>query len=181
MRIRDWEDIVRDVVESDVDPEGWRAVAGDRSGGLGEDLYLAHPGTGVYHLKTYAKNPFSVRGVGARVARSIDDEIGPCLPTNDDARFAIQSAPGDEDEAKTRARRVQETVRAHAAAPTTPDALFDDLMEALESPAFGPVEYERDERANLDRLATTFDEAEDLLNAELDDLIEDDGVGRGFM
>jgi flagellar capping protein FliD len=30
---------------------------------------------GAFQLKTYAKNPFQVEGVGAQVARSIDDEL----------------------------------------------------------------------------------------------------------
>src|SRR6056297_2879110 len=35
MRIREWQDILEDVTERDVDPEDWRAVAGDRAGGVG--------------------------------------------------------------------------------------------------------------------------------------------------
>jgi hypothetical protein len=30
MRVRNWQDIVKDVVDSGVDPEGWRATGGDR-------------------------------------------------------------------------------------------------------------------------------------------------------
>lgn len=181
MRIRQWQDVLRDVIESDADPDGWRAVAGDRSRGLGEDLYLGHPRAGVYHLKTYAKNPFSVRGVGTQVARRLDDEIGSYLPEDDDGRFAVRSAPADEEAARAQAKRLEETVRVHADAPTTPDALFEDVMEAVESPAFGPMEYDGYGRpANLDRLAADFEEAEDLLNAELDDLIDADDVDRGF-
>jgi len=181
MRVRDWQDIVRDVVESDADPEGWRAVAGDRRRGLGEDFYLGHPAGGVYHLKSYAKNPFEVRGVGARVARRVDEDIDPLLPTGDAGRFAVQSPPEDEDDAETKARRLEEVMRTHADAPTTPGDLFDDVMEVLESPAFGPMEYAFDDRpAALDDLADTFEEAESLLDAELDDLIDADEVGRGF-
>jgi hypothetical protein len=183
MRARDWQDIVRDVVESDADPDDWRAVAGDRRQGVGEELFLAHPGVGVSQLKTYAKNPYEVKGVGARVARSIDDEIGPYLPNEDSpARFAVQSPPEDEAAAETVANRVEQVVRTHADAPTTPDALFEDMMEAMESPAFGPMSYEFDDRpAALDELSTTFEEAEDLLDAELDDLVDEDEVGKSFM
>ncbi len=181
MRIRDWQDVLRDVTESDVDPGGWRAVAGDRSRGLGEDLYLGHPNGGVYHLKTYAKDPFSVRGVGTQVARSLDDEIGSYLPENDDGQFAVRSAPESEDTAETRAKRLEETIKTHADAPTTPGALFEDVMGAVESPAFGPMEYDGYGRPeNLDRLAEGFEEADGLLNAELDELIDGDEVGRGF-
>ncbi|CCQ32738.1 hypothetical protein HLRTI_000711 [Halorhabdus tiamatea SARL4B] len=38
MRVRDWQDILGGVVENDRDPD-WRAVGGDRAGGIGEDLY----------------------------------------------------------------------------------------------------------------------------------------------
>ena len=92
MRVRDWDDIVADVVESGAEPEGWRAVAGDRANGLGEDLYLGHPNSGVFHLKTYAKNPFEVHGVGTQVARRLDDELGTFFPeSSDTSRFAVQS------------------------------------------------------------------------------------------
>jgi len=182
MRVREWQDILDDVTDAGADPDGWRAIAGQRRGGVGEDLYLGHPGAGVYHLKTYAKNPYDVRGVGTKVARKIDDDIDPHLPSEElRRRFAVQSPPEDEAEAKSTARRLEETIKVHAEAPTTPDDLFRDVMDALDSPAYGPMEFELSERPDdLDALSETFDEAEELLSAELDDLIEDDGVGRGF-
>ncbi|RLM67025.1 hypothetical protein DVK05_07275 [Halorubrum sp. Atlit-8R] len=182
MRVRDWDDILADVASDSTDPDGWRAVAGTRRGGLGEDLYFGHPSVGLYHLKTYAKNPRDLRGVGAQVARSVDDELDPLLPDADsDGRFAVRSAPEDEEHAEEMATRLTETLRVHAEAPTDPDHLFEDVMEAVESPAFGPMEYEFDGRPDeLDELSDTFEEAEELLTSELDDLIEDDDVDRGF-
>jgi AcrR family transcriptional regulator len=182
MQVRDWADILDDVSEGSADPDGWRAIAGQRRDGVGEDLYLGHPGVGVYHLKTYAKNPYDVRGVGAKVARKIDGDIDPHLPTEDlRRRFALQSAPEDEDEAESTARRLAETVRVHAAAPTTPDDFFEDVMDAVDSPAYGPMSFDLSDRSDdLDALSETFEEAEELLDAELDDLIERDEVDRGF-
>ncbi len=181
MRVRDWDDLVADVVDSDADPEGWRAVAGDRRRGVGEDLYLGHPAMGVFQLKTYAKNPFDVRGVGAQVARSIDDDIGQHLPEEADALFGVHPAPEDEDEAEQRARRVGEVVRAHAEAPTTPGDMFEDVMDAIESPAFGPMEYDQYGRPDqLDDLSNTFEEAEELLETEFEDIVETDEVDKGF-
>lgn len=181
MRIRKFDDIVQDVIESGEDPDRWRAAGGKRAGGVGKDLYLGHPDAGVYHLKTYARNPLSVRGVGTRVARRLDDEIGSFLPEEGDGRFAVRSAPGDDEEAKARARRLEETIKTHADAPTTPEALFEDVMDAIESPAFGPMEYDEYGRpGSLDRLAERFEEAESVLDAELDELIEADEVDRGF-
>ncbi|QDX41653.1 hypothetical protein [Salarchaeum sp. JOR-1] len=181
MRVRDWKDIVEDVVDSGADPDGWRAVAGDRSGGVGEDLYLGHPSAGVYQLKTYAKNPYEVKGAGARVARRIDDELDSFFPEKTGGGFAVQSPPEDTEDAEEKAQRLEEVVKAHADAPTTSDALFEDVMDAIDSPAFGPMEYDQYGRPDeLDGLADTFEEAEELLTAELDDLVESDDVGRGF-
>jgi len=69
----------------------------------------------------------------------------------------------------------------HAEAPTSPDHLFEDVMEAIDSPAFGPMDYEFDGRPDeLDELSDTFEEAEELLSSELEDLIDEDDVDRGF-
>lgn len=182
MRIRDWRDIVEDVTEDGGDPEEWRAVAGRREGGVGEALFLGHPRVGVYHLQTYPKNPFEVKGVGARVARKLDDEIGSYFPDRESAgRFAIRDAPADEGDAEHRAKRLGEALRVHAEAPTTPEDLFTDVMDAIDSPAFGPMEFELSDRpAGLEGLSATFEDAEELVSAELDDLIADDDVDRGF-
>jgi hypothetical protein len=98
-----------------------------------------------------------------------------------EGRFAVRSPPADEDDAESMARNVRETLKAHADAPTEPDHLFEDLMEAVESPAFGPMDYELADRPEpLSDLADEFADAENLLSAELDDLVERDGVDRGF-
>ncbi|WP_276997455.1 hypothetical protein [Haloquadratum walsbyi] len=190
MHIRDWQDILTDVTEADVDPDGWRAVAGTRQEGLGEDLFLGHPNAGVYELKTYAKNPRELRGVGTQVARRIDDELDPLLPqqnrqqdteSEEQGRFAVQSPPSDEEHAESMAKRLEETVRVHSEAPTSPDDFFTDVMDALESPAFGPMKYEFDGRPEeLNKLTETFEDTDDLLAKDLDDLVESDEVSRGF-
>ncbi|WP_410767101.1 hypothetical protein [Haloferax sp. DFSO60] len=184
MRVREWQDILSDVTEGGHDAEQWRAVAGRRRKGIGEDLYLGHPSVGVYQLKTYAKNPYEVRGVGARVARRIDEDLEPLFPrrdADDTGRFGVQAPPEDEDHAKSMAKRLEETVKVHADAPTTPGDFFTDVMDALESPAFGPMDYEFDARPDrLEGLTDEFVDANRLLTSELDDLIETDEVGRGF-
>lgn len=182
MRIRDWDDILEDVVESSVDPDGWRAVGGDRQSGIGEDLYIAHPSMGAFQLKTYAKNPYEVEGVGTKVARRVDEDIEPLFPTEESSTglFGVQDPPTDENTAKERANRLQSVVETHADAPTTPGALFEDIMDAVESPAYGPMEFDQHDRpAQMDSLADTFEDAEKLLETELEDVIDDD-VERGF-
>jgi len=181
MRVRDWQDILADVVESDVDPGGWRAVGGDRAGGVGEDLYFGHPNEGVFHVKTYARNPFQVEGVGAEVARRIDDDLDPLFPEGaTDGMFGVQQPLDGDEDPERKANQLEEVVRTHADAPTTPDALFEDVMDVLDSPAYGPMEFDHYDRPDsADDLAETFEEAERLLDAELDDLV-DESVERGF-
>lgn len=182
MKVRNWEDILNDVVESDVESSGWRAVGGDRRSGIGEDLYVAHPAVGAYQLKTYAKNPFQVDGVGARVARSLDDELDPLFPEKTDSSglFGVQQPAEDEDTAKDRVKDLQTVVETHADAPTSPQALFEDIMDSLESPAYGPMEFDQTDRpAQMEGLTETFEEAEEVLEKEFEDVIEED-VERGF-
>jgi len=184
MRVRDWDDILGDVVESNADPAGWRAVGGDRRGGIGEDLYLAHPAVGTFQLKTYVKNPYQVDGVGARVARRVDEDLDPLFPARDreDASgiFGVQQSVEDEETAREQAKRLETVFETHADAPTTPDALLEDVMDAVDSPAYGPMEFDGYDRPDrTDQLAETFEEAEQLLDAEFEDLVEED-VERGF-
>ena len=182
MRIRDWSDILEDVMDGSAAPDEWRAVAGQRNSGVGEDVFLGHPSDGVYQFKTYAKNPYEVKGVGARVARKVDDGLEPLFPDREEAgRFAIRRSPEDESELDDRMTRLEETLKVHSDAPTEPDHLFEDVMEAIDSPAFGPMEWELSDRPDeLEELSTTFEEAQELLSSELDDLIEADEVDKGF-
>lgn len=180
MRVREWDDILEDVVESNADPGGWRAVGGDRASGIGEDLYVGHPAVGVFQLKTYAKNPYDVQGVGSKVARSIDDELEPLFPEQGTGGFGVQQPAEDEDDAEEKAKELGTVLETHADAPTTPDALFEDVMDALDSPAYGPMEFDHYDRPEeMDGLTDTFDEAEELLEAEFEDVVDED-VGRGF-
>ena len=184
MRVKNWQDILSEVIESNRDPGGWRAVAGQRDSGVGEDLYLGHPGGGVYQLKTYAKNPAELRGVGTQVARKVDEDLAPLFPQReeeDPGRFAVQQAPESEQEAESMASRLEETITAHADADTDSEAFFSDVMDAVDSPAFGPMEYEMSERPDrLEALSDTFEDANSVLDSELEELIDDDNVGRGF-
>ncbi|MFB6110905.1 MAG: hypothetical protein ABEJ35_00050 [Halobacteriaceae archaeon] len=181
MRVRNWTDIVEDVVESNADPDGWRAVGGDRRGGVGEVLYLGHPSAGVFQLKTFAKNPFEVQGVGTQVARRVDEDLDSLLPTSSDGRFAVQQPPQNEDEAESVANRLEAVVEAHAEAPTSPEDFIDDALDAMESPAYGPMKFDQYGRPeSLEELADTFEEPESVLDAELDELIDDADVGRGI-
>jgi hypothetical protein len=184
MRVRSWDEILAEIADVRAEPDRWRAAAGPRASGLGEDLFIGHPRVGVYQLKTYAKSPMELRGVGQQVARRIDDGIDPLLPHRERAdhegRFGVRTAPADADQASAMAKQVEETLRTHSIAPTGAEDLFEDMMQALESPAYGPMRYRPRERsAELDALSGEFPDADALLSRELDDLIDADGVNHG--
>lgn len=122
-----------------------------------------------------------MRGVGTQIARRIDDDLDPLFPDKEAGRFGVQSPVEDEREAKATATRLESVLETHADAPTTPNDLFEDVMGALDSPAYGPIEHDDYGRPEgLNDLSVTFEEAERLLNTELDDLVEADETNRGF-
>jgi hypothetical protein len=89
-------------------------------------------------------------------------------------------AVDDEEEAKEKAKDLEAVVETHADAPTTPRALVEDMLSALDSPAYGPMEFDQHDRPErMDELSETFEEAESLLDAEFEDVIDED-VERGF-
>ena len=184
MPVRSWDEILAEIADERVEPDRWRAAAGPRAGGLGEDLFIGHPRVGVYQLKTYAKSPLELRGVGQQVARRIDDDIDPLLPHRERedhaGHFGVRTPPADAAQASSMAKQVEETLRTHSIAPTGPEDLFEDMMQALESPAYGPMQYRPYDRpAGLDALSEEFPEADALLERSLDELIEADGVNHG--
>lgn len=74
MKIRAWEDIPDNLTEEKVDPGKWRGTAGKRKQGIGEDFYLGHPNAGLFQFKIFTKNPFKIKGVGAKISKNIDSE-----------------------------------------------------------------------------------------------------------
>lgn len=136
----------------------------------------------MFQLKTHAKNPFEVQGVGTQVARRIDGDLDPFFPDREsEGRFAVQRLLVDEAEGETKATQLEEVIQAHGETPTESEHPFEDVMEVFESPVFGPIPVEQYDRPDaLDNLATTFADAEVVLNTELEELVKITGVGRGF-
>lgn len=66
------EDIIREAKKYSY---GWKAVLGRDYKRLSTDYYIFHPEVGLYLLKEYGKNPYSLKGVGGKIARHIDEDI----------------------------------------------------------------------------------------------------------
>jgi hypothetical protein len=72
--VKDLNGVLRDIIaEAKRRPYGWKSVLGRDDRTLSEDICLFHPEVGVYQLKRYSKSPFEFDGVGAKVAKHIDD------------------------------------------------------------------------------------------------------------
>lgn len=94
--------------------------------------------------------------------------------------FGVQQPVTDEDNAQEYASRLETVLETHADAPTTPQRFLEDVMDAVDSPAYGPMAFDSYDRPDrLDRLSEIFEAAETLLDAEFEDIVDED-VERGF-
>ena len=110
----------------------------------------------------------------------LKDVVESLFPERGTGGFGVQQPPEDDDDAEEKVKNLATVLETHADAPTTPDALFEDVMDAVDSPAYGPMDFDHYDRPDrLDELRDTFEEAEKLLEAEFDDVV-DDSVDRGI-
>ena len=115
-------------------------------------------------------------------ASRADEDVEPLFPeeSNSQGLFGVQEPVDDKATAKERVQDLETVVETHADAPTSPQALFEDVMDALDSPAYGPMEFETHDRPEqMDELTETFEEAEELLETEFEAIVDED-VERGF-
>ncbi|MEM0493405.1 MAG: hypothetical protein QXS02_05590 [Candidatus Thermoplasmatota archaeon] len=76
MKIKNRNQVLHDIIEeSKRYPRGWKAAFGKDHDLFSFDYYICHPKAGVYLLKEFHKNPYTIKGVGGKIARSIDDDI----------------------------------------------------------------------------------------------------------
>ena len=69
-------EILNDIIkDSKKHHEGWKAAFGKDHELSSMDYYILNPKVGVYLLKEYQKNPYQTTGIGAKIARNIDDDI----------------------------------------------------------------------------------------------------------
>jgi hypothetical protein len=63
------------ITEAKQQPKGWTAAFGHDDEHGSNDYYIFNPQIGIYLLKEYQKNPYEIKGVGAKITRHIDDDI----------------------------------------------------------------------------------------------------------
>jgi hypothetical protein len=83
MKIKSRNEVLNDIIrDSKKYSKGWKATFGKDKNLFSNDYYLFHPDTGIYLIKEHLKNPFERKGMGAKIARKIDDDIGERLNKN---------------------------------------------------------------------------------------------------
>ena len=76
MKIKTREEILNQVIKDGKKyPKNWKAVIGKDEKRLSNDYYIFNPNIGIYLLKEYEKNPYSIKGIGSKIARHIDEDI----------------------------------------------------------------------------------------------------------
>ncbi len=76
MTVKPRDELLTDIIRaSKAHPRGWHAAFGHDSIRYSQDCYLFHRDIGLYFLKEYQKNPYETLGIGAKLARRIDDDI----------------------------------------------------------------------------------------------------------
>ncbi|UCD12916.1 MAG: hypothetical protein JSW60_04945 [Thermoplasmatales archaeon] len=77
MKNKSRNEILNDIIkDSKKFPDGWNAAFGKDKKLFSFDYYIFNPNVGIYILKEYQKNPFQATGIGTKIARRIDDDIG---------------------------------------------------------------------------------------------------------
>ena len=83
MKIKSRNEVLTDIIrDAKKFPEGWKATFGKDNELFSNDYYILHPHVGIYHLKEYQKNPFELKGLGAKIVRHIDEDIEETITKN---------------------------------------------------------------------------------------------------
>jgi hypothetical protein len=74
MRTR--EEILREIISKGKEiPKGWKATSRYDTKVHATEYNILHPDVGIYQIKEWQKNPFQIKGVGAKIARRVDDSL----------------------------------------------------------------------------------------------------------
>lgn len=74
MRTR--EEILREIIRKGQEiPEGWKATSRYDIQLHATEYNILHPEVGIYQIKEWQKNPFKVKGVGAKISQRVDNSI----------------------------------------------------------------------------------------------------------
>ena len=74
--MRKREDILHDIIEKGKkDPKDWKSSLSYDNKLNAMDYTFLHPEHGIYKIKEWQKNPYTVIGIGDHITRKIDDDV----------------------------------------------------------------------------------------------------------
>ena len=83
VKIKSRTEILSEIIrEAKHHPDGWNATIGRDPNCLSSDYYISHPSIGIFLLKEFERNPFDRIGLGAKIARKIDEDIEEKIQSN---------------------------------------------------------------------------------------------------
>ena len=83
LKIKARDDILQDIIRAAKHhPDGWNATFGKDHRSLAHEYYITHPSVGMFVVKEFEKNPFTRKGLGAKLVRHIDEDIQDHLQRN---------------------------------------------------------------------------------------------------
>ncbi len=178
MEIKSFKDIFQDILlegqETKEDMEWWAGL--ERNTGLGRSLYLAHPETGLYHIKTYQKNPMEVKGVGGKITTSIDEERIQNLRESGGSYFGVIPNNISDDDLKS----VEKIINQNKI--KDPIELFRKSMEALGANLKGSMSHPPEGGSKpIKEFKSNFKEEHDILYREFKKILNEDEVFKSYI
>ena len=169
MKIKSRSEILGDIIrDARKFPKGWKATFGIDDELLSHDYYIFNPDVGIYLLKEYQKNPFEIKGTGAKIARHVDEDIARLLKKNSTDFGIIQ---GD-------IRKMLINIKKGIPAQTIFDAALQGKDLGMQIPVRGRASSSK---SIFTHLRTTLSTKQKKLDYKLEKMIEDDGIYNSYI
>ncbi|MEW5760221.1 MAG: hypothetical protein AB1779_05605 [Candidatus Thermoplasmatota archaeon] len=90
VKIRDIREILIEITrEAKKHKDNWYSIFGTDELYSSEDICIFNPDVGFYNIKSYFKNPFERVGIGAKIARKVDEKFLDITDKQAKSRFGI--------------------------------------------------------------------------------------------
>jgi hypothetical protein len=164
MKIKSRNEVLNDIIrDAKKFPKGWKATFAKDDTSFSHNYYIFNPDIGVYHLKEYHKNPFHIKGLGAKIARHIDDDIEEALLRNTSDFGIVQE-------------NIQKILR-NIERGIPPQKIFDAALQGkdlgLSIPVRGKASASKD---TFTHLQTVLSSKQKSLDSKFEKMMVDDGV-----
>lgn len=178
MKIKNLDDVVEDIKDEGKDVENkdeWWAGKGNQKD-LGDEWFVGHPEIGLYQFKSYRKNPYTLKGVGTKLTKNIDDEIESDFEKDTNSMFGI--LPNEIK--KSRKRRTEKMIKEEEF--KNPTQLFKKILDGLGINIRGNLSYSKNDSPKPVRnLRSKFEEEQKQLTEEFRKILNRDEVYNSYI